>query len=103
MIINDPEVGGENTYRDASGATHTSEGVADSNLKSTAMSQSDDRLAITTSTSFSLEIPESDSATTLDEERQLHPSMQRDPIPGPSDKRSRSLSGSDQADDCDSD
>jgi hypothetical protein len=61
------------------------------------MPQDDDRSAIVTSSSFSPEIPETDSAATLDEEGQLNPSVQGEPIPSPSGKRSRSLSGSDRA------
>jgi hypothetical protein len=75
MTVDDLGVGGENTDGDAGGAAHTGEGVADSNPDDGVMPQGDDRLAIAISTSFSPEIPESDSATILDKERQLNPSM----------------------------
>jgi hypothetical protein len=68
-------------------------------LDDAAILQGDDRLAIATSASFPPEIPESDSAATLNEEKQLKPSMQENPIPSPSGKRSRSLSGSVRAED----
>jgi hypothetical protein len=70
MTVNDPRVEGENTDGD--------EGVVNSNPDDAAMLQGDDRLAIAISASFSPEIPEipeSDSAATLDEEKQLKPSM----------------------------
>jgi hypothetical protein len=98
MTVNDPGVEGMNTDGDVSGATHTGEGVADSDSDDAAMPQDDNCSAIATSAAFSLEIPESDCATTLDEERQFSPSMQADPTPSPSGKGSRSLSGSGRAD-----
>jgi hypothetical protein len=75
MTVNDPEVEGENTDRHAGGAAHTSEGVTNSDRNDAAILQGDDRLVITTPASFYPEIPESDSAATLDEERQPNPSM----------------------------
>jgi hypothetical protein len=72
--------------------------VANSDLDDAAMPQGDDCSAIVTFNSFSSEIPESDSGATLDEEGQLHPSVQGDFIASPSCKRSRSLNGSDRAD-----
>jgi hypothetical protein len=95
--VNDPGVGGENTDGDADAAAHTVEGVANSDLDDTAIPQDDDRSAIAISTSFSPEIPESDSEATLEEERQLHPSVQGDSIVSLPGKRSRSLSRSDRA------
>jgi hypothetical protein len=53
---------------------------------------------MTTPASFYPKIPKSDSAATLDEERQPNPSVQRDSTPSPSGRRSRSLSVSVQAD-----
>lgn len=57
--VQNPGAGGESTDGDAGGATHMGEGVANSDLDSTAMLQCDDRQAIAASTSFSPEIPES--------------------------------------------
>jgi hypothetical protein len=74
----------------------TDKGVANSNLDNIAMPQSD-LSAITTSSPFSLKIPKSDNTATLDEE------VQGAPIPSPSSKRSRSLSGLSPADDYNSD
>jgi hypothetical protein len=102
MIVNDLGVEGENTDEHTGGAAHTGEGVANSDRNDAAMSQADDRLAMTTPISFCPEIPESDSAATLDEERQPNPSVQGDSIPSPSGRRSRSLSVSVQADGCSS-
>jgi hypothetical protein len=102
MTINDPGVEGENTDGHVGGAAHTGEGVANSDPDDAAMSQSDDRLGMTTPASFSPEIPESDSATTLDEKRRPNPSMQRDSTPIPCGRRSRSLSVSVQAGGCSS-
>ncbi|KAL9117137.1 MAG: hypothetical protein Q9187_006330 [Circinaria calcarea] len=93
MTVNDPGVRGENIDGDADVAAHTGEGVANSDPDDAAMPQSDDRSATATSTLFSLEIPESDSGATLEEERQLHPSVQGDSIVSLPGKRSRSLSG----------
>jgi hypothetical protein len=98
MTVNDPEVGRENTDGDAGGAAQTGEVVANSDPDDGVMSQDDDRSAIARSTSFSPEIPESDSGATLDEERQLHPSAQGDYIASPPSKRIRSPSGSGRAD-----
>jgi hypothetical protein len=103
MTVNDPGVEGENTDGDAGDAAHPGECVANSDPDNATMSQGDDRLAIMTSTSFSPEIPESDTAAKLDDERQLIPSVQGDPIISPSGKRSRSLSGLGRADSCGSD
>jgi hypothetical protein len=103
MIVDNPGVENKNTDRDTGGAAHTGEVVANSDPDDVPISQGDDHLAITTSTSFSPEITKSDSATTLDDKRQLNPSIQGDPIPSPSNKRSRSLSGSGQVDDHGSD
>jgi hypothetical protein len=100
MTVNDLVVEGENIDGHAGGATHIDEGVANSDPDDAAMSQDDDRLAMTTPASFCPEIPESYSAATLDEERQPNPSMQGDSTPSPSGRRSRSLSVSVQADGC---
>ena len=86
MTVDNPGVGGKNTDRDAGGAAHTGEVVASSDLDDAAMLPRDNRSAIATSTSFSPEIPESDSGATMDEERQLHPSVQADSIASPSGK-----------------
>jgi hypothetical protein len=98
MTVNNPGVGGENTDGNADVAAHTGEGVANSDPDDAAMPQSDDCSVIATSTFFSPEIPESDSGATLEEERQLHPSVQGDSIVSLPGKRSRSLSGSNRAD-----
>jgi hypothetical protein len=98
MTVDDPVMGCKNTNGDTGGAAHTGEGVADSDPDDAAMPQSDDRLVIATSTFFSPEIPESDGGATLEEERQLHPSVQGDSIVSLPGKRSRSLSGSNRAD-----
>jgi hypothetical protein len=98
MTANNLGVGGENTDMDAGGAVHTDEVIANSDLDDTAMLQCNKRSAIVTSLSFSSKIPESDSGAILDEERQLHPSVQGDPISSPFGKRSRSRSGSDRID-----
>jgi hypothetical protein len=102
MPVDNPEMEGEYTDGDASDAAQTGESVVDSNLDAI-ISQEDDRSAIITPTSFFPEIPKSDSGVTLDEERQLHPFVQGDPIASPFSKRSHSLSGSGQADGCGSD
>ncbi len=98
MTVNDPGVGDENTDGNADIAAHTGEGVANSDPDDAAMPQSGDRSGIATPTFFSPEIPESDSGATLEDERQLHPSVQGDSIVSLPGKRSRSLSGSDRAD-----
>jgi hypothetical protein len=98
MTVNDPGVGSEDTDGNAVSAAQIDEIVTNSDLDDAAIPQSDDRSAIVTFDSFSSEIPESDSRATLDEEGQFHPSIQGDFIASPSCKRSRSLSGSDQAD-----
>jgi hypothetical protein len=98
ITVDDPEVEGENTDRNAGNIAYTDKSIADSDPDDIAILQGDNRLAIAISTSFSPEIPESNSATTLDEKRHLNPSVQGDPIPGLSVKRSRSLSGSGRAD-----
>jgi hypothetical protein len=102
MTVNDLGVESENTDRHASGAVLAGEGVANSDPDDAATSQGDDHLWVTGPASFSPEIPESDYATTLDEERQPIPFMQGDSIPSPSSKRSRSISGSVQSDGCSS-
>jgi hypothetical protein len=89
--------------RDAGGAVYMGEVVAKSDLNGAAMLQYDDRSTIATFTSFSPEIPESDSGATLDEERQLYPSLQGDSTASPSGKRSHSLSGLGRTDGRDSD
>jgi hypothetical protein len=94
MPVDNPGVESENTAGDAA---QTCEFVAGSDLD-VAMSQGDDSSAIVMPTSFSPEIPESDNGATLDEEKQLHPSVQGDSIASPPSKRSRSPSGSDRAD-----
>jgi hypothetical protein len=75
MTINDPGLGDKNTDKDANIAAHIGEGVANSDLDNAAIPQSGDRLGITTPTFFSPEIPESDGGATLEDERQLHPSI----------------------------
>jgi hypothetical protein len=94
MTVNDLGIRGENTDKDASSAAHTGEVVANSNLDDTAIIQDDHHSAIVTFTSFSPEIPESDSRATLDEEWRLRLSVQADSISNPPSKQSRSLSGS---------
>ncbi|KAF7510191.1 hypothetical protein GJ744_007090 [Endocarpon pusillum] len=98
MIVDNPGLGCENTDMDADGADHADKVAAKSGLGDAAILQYDNRSTIATSPSFSPEIPESDSGTTLDGERQLHSPLQEDPIANPSGKRSRSLSGSDRPD-----
>lgn len=98
MTVDNPDLRGGNTDGDAGGAAHTGEIVANSDLDDAAMLQCENRSTIATSTSFSLEIPESDSGATLNEESQLHSPLREDPIANPCGKRSRSLSGSDRAD-----
>jgi hypothetical protein len=83
---------GENTDGQAGGTTYRGEGVANYDPDDAAMSQGDNCLAIATSSPFSPEIPESDSAATLDEE------MRGDPTPSLSSKWSRSLSESGRPD-----
>ncbi len=97
MPVDNLRVESENTDGDAGDAAQTGEFVADFNLDAV-ISQGDDRSVIVTPTSFSPEIPESDNGATLDEERQLHPSVQGDSIASPPGKRSRSPSGSGRAD-----
>jgi hypothetical protein len=75
MTMNTLRVGGENINRDTNIITHTGEGVANSDPDDAAIPQGDDRSAIAISTSFFFAIPESDSGATLEEERQLHPSI----------------------------
>ena len=96
VTVDNPCVGGENTDGDAGAAAHVGEVVANPDLGDATMLQCDNRLAIATSLFTSPEIPESDSKATLDEERQLHPSVQGDSIASPSGKRSRSRSRSDR-------
>jgi hypothetical protein len=98
MTVNNPGVRGENTDGNADSAAHIGEIMANSDLDNAAILQYNNRSAIATSTSFSPEIPESDSGVTLDEKRQLRPSVQGDPIASPSGKRSCSMSGSGRAD-----
>ena len=98
MTVNDPRVGDENTDGDADVAVHTGEGVNNSDPDDAAIPRSNDRSAIATSTFFSLEILKSDNGATLEEERQLHSSVQGDSIVSLPGKRSRSLSGSNRAD-----
>jgi hypothetical protein len=102
MTVNDLGVESENIDRHASGAVLAAEGVPNSDPDDAAISRDDDHLWMTGPTSLSPEIPESDYATTLDEERQPIPFVQGDSIPSPSSKRSRSLSVSVQSDDCSS-
>lgn len=97
MTLDNPGVGDENTNGDTGGTALTSEVMASSDLDNLAMLHGDNRSAIAPFTSFSPEIRESDSATTWDEEKQLNPSVQGKPIPSPSSKQSRSLSGSGRA------
>ena len=87
----------ENTDGDTGDATQIGEFVADFDLDAVT-SQGDDRSAIVTSISFPPEIPESDSGATLDEEKQLHPSVQGSSIASYPGKRSYSPSGSGRAD-----
>jgi hypothetical protein len=98
VTVDNPGVGGENTDGDTGAAAHVGEVVANPDLGDATMLQCDNRLAIATSLFTSPEIPENDSETTLEQERQLHPSVQGDPIASPSGKRSRSRSGSDRID-----
>ena len=80
------------------GSARVDEIVATSDLDDAATLQSDNHSAIARSTSFSPEIPKSDNRITLGGERQLHSSLPGDSIPSPSDKRSRSMSGSERVD-----
>jgi hypothetical protein len=78
MTVNDSGIEGENTDGHAgcvaAAAARMGVGMANSDLEDAAILQGDDRSEIARSISFSLEIPESSSAATLDEERQLDPS-----------------------------
>jgi hypothetical protein len=103
MTVNNAEVGGENTDKDAAGAAHMNEAVVNLDLDDAAMLQPDNRSAITTSPTFSPEIPESDSEVTLEEERHLHLFGPGAFTPSPSSKRNRSLGGSDHTDSSGSD
>ena len=103
MTVKNAEVRGKNTDKDAAGAAHMNKAVVNLNLDDAVMLQPDNRSAITTSPTFSPEIPESDSEVTLDEERHLHPSGPGAFTPSPSSKRNRSLGGSDHTDDRGSD
>jgi hypothetical protein len=98
MTINNFGLRGENTDGDTDDVAYTGEVVVNSDPDDITILQDDGRSAIAISTSFSPEIPESDGATTWDDERQLSPSVQGDLIFSPSGKRSRSLSGSGRAD-----
>jgi hypothetical protein len=91
-------VRGENTDKDAADAAHMNEAVINLDLDDAVMLQFDNCSAITTSPTFSPEIPESDSEVTLDEERHLHPSGPGAFTPSPSSKRNCSLGRSDYTD-----
>ena len=103
ITVNDPEIRNENTDEDVDVVAYTSKDVVNFDLNNTTMSQSNDHSVIVTSTFFSLEILENDSEITLEEERQLHPSIQEDFIVSFSNKRSHSLNESDRVNDRDSD
>jgi hypothetical protein len=98
MIVDNPKLGCEIINIGAYDASHVNKVVANSDLDDAAMIKCDNHSAIVTSTPFSPEIPKSDDGAILNGERQYHLSLQGDSIASPSGKRSRSLSGSDQAD-----
>jgi hypothetical protein len=97
MIVDNPELGCENTDKNTGGA-HVDEVAVTPDLDDAAMLQCDNHPAIATSTFSSPKIPESDNGAPFNGERQLYSPLQEDSIASPSGKRSRSLSGSDRAD-----
>ena len=99
MIVDDLKVKNENTNENVDDAVHTNENVIDFDSDDTVMSQDNDCLTITISTSFSSKILENDSVTTLDEKRQLSPFVQEDLILGLSNKQSYSLNESSRVND----
>lgn len=97
IILDSLGLGCGNMNIDADGA-HANKVATTVDLDDAATLHCESYSAITTSTSFSSEIPKSDNGIALDGESRLHSSLQENSITSPSRKRSRSIGGSYQTD-----